>query len=168
MCRIEYHYRYVVYYGVLVGAFADKNQFSWSPDEVQVLLTLWAEPSVQEQLLYSVHNNKAFTYLSKQLALVGFTKTPLQCRVKVKKLKQDYMTIKSTKGTRHKRWRWFSFMDAVLGPGGDTEADPKEMDSVATPKHAGSPGAFTRKQIQHTQGIFALAGFTNPNNHSHA
>uniref|UniRef100_UPI003AAD366F uncharacterized protein n=1 Tax=Centroberyx gerrardi TaxID=166262 RepID=UPI003AAD366F len=121
----------------------DRNHCVWLPDEVQVLLTLWAEPNVQEQLLSTVRNNRVFTYLSNQLASVGFNKTPHQCRIKVKKLKQGYKKIKCVKGSKHIQSRWFAIMDSVLDPGGENVEnetnDSKEADSPAALMHPGSP-----------------------------
>ncbi|KAM6984756.1 uncharacterized protein FYW47_013742 [Aplochiton taeniatus] len=107
--------------------YSDKTQSIWSPDEIQVFLTLWADQSVQEQLLYTVRNTKVFTYLSFELASLGFNKTASQCRLKVKKLKQEYKKLKEMKGSKQRQSRWFAIMDQVLGQGTETE------DSTTTP-----------------------------------
>lgn len=99
------------------GAFTDESRASWSPEEVHALLTLWADGSVQEQLLSTVRNKRVFTKLSSELAALGSTKTSKQCREKIKKLKQEYKKIKndtSKNSSNSHGTRWFAIMDAVL------------------------------------------------------
>ncbi|XP_041637249.1 uncharacterized protein LOC121505760 [Cheilinus undulatus] len=97
---------------------------TWLPDEVQVLLTLWAQPNIQKQLLNTANNAQVFTYLSSELALVGFNKTPHQCSVKVNQLKEEYRQIKDTESDGDNKGNWFVILDGVLGPGrGASEED---------------------------------------------
>ncbi|XP_041833672.1 uncharacterized protein LOC121634810 isoform X2 [Melanotaenia boesemani] len=106
----------------------------WLPDEVQVLVTLWAQPNIQKQLLTSAANNQVFTYLSNELALVGFNKTPQQCNLKVNKLKEEYKKIKEDEPHGDDESDWFAVMDTVLGSNGKAS---KEMDLsviLTTPK----------------------------------
>ncbi|KAM4615279.1 uncharacterized protein ACJ7VT_010449 isoform 2-T2 [Polymixia lowei] len=122
---------------------SDKNQRVWLPDEIQVFLTLWAEPNIQEQLRSTVKNNRVFAYISSQLASVGFNKTAHQCRMKVKKLKQEYKKIKCTRGSKQCKARWFAIMDSVLGPGEENDEnetnDSREVDSSSAQTHIGCP-----------------------------
>uniref|UniRef100_A0A4W5Q6A7 Uncharacterized protein n=1 Tax=Hucho hucho TaxID=62062 RepID=A0A4W5Q6A7_9TELE len=95
----------------------DESRASWSAEEVHALLTLWADGSVQEQLLSTVRNKRVFTKLSSELAALGSTKTSKQCREKIKKLKQEYKKIKndtSKNSSNIRGRRWFAIMDAVL------------------------------------------------------
>ncbi|XP_067347325.1 uncharacterized protein [Channa argus] len=89
----------------------------WSSTEVQALLTLWANPAVQEELLLNVRNNKVYTHLSAKLASLGFNKAPKKCREKIKKLKQEYKRIKNScrsESTSTRTSVWFAIMDDVL------------------------------------------------------
>lgn len=81
------------------------------------MLTLWANPAVQEELLLNVRNNKVYTHLSANLASLGFNKAPKKCREKIKKLKQEYKRIKNghRSGSNSRRTSvWFAIMDDVL------------------------------------------------------
>ncbi|XP_041850745.1 uncharacterized protein LOC121645983 isoform X2 [Melanotaenia boesemani] len=102
-----------------------KDETLWLPDEVQVLVTLWAQSNIQKQLLTSAANNQVFTYLSNELALVGFNKTPRQCSLKVNKLKEEYKKMKRDEPHGDDESDWFAVMDAVLGSNGEAS---KEMD----------------------------------------
>lgn len=121
------------------------------PDEVQVFLTLWAQPNIQEQLVSTVRNNKVFTYISNQLATVGFHKTANQCRIKVKKLKQCYKKLKCMKDKQNDS-KWFAIMDSVLDPGGENvQTETNELRKVDSPTmltHPGSP------ENDHTNGMY--------------
>ncbi|XP_031169261.1 uncharacterized protein LOC116060041 isoform X4 [Sander lucioperca] len=108
----------------------------WLPDEVQVLMTLWAQPNIQKQLLNTATNNKVFVYLSSELTFVGFNKTPHQCRLKVNNLKEEYRRIKELEPYRDVRNDWFAILDGVLGPGGETST---EVDSSAALTQPNSP-----------------------------
>uniref|UniRef100_A0A4W6BJ33 C2H2-type domain-containing protein n=1 Tax=Lates calcarifer TaxID=8187 RepID=A0A4W6BJ33_LATCA len=96
-----------------------KDETQWLPDEVQVLMTLWAQPNIQKQLLTTAANSQVFTYLSNELALVGFNKTPLQCSVKVNNLKGEYRRVKELKLQSEVKSDWFAILDSVLGLDGE-------------------------------------------------
>ncbi|XP_032360897.1 uncharacterized protein LOC116672973 isoform X2 [Etheostoma spectabile] len=108
----------------------------WLPDEVQVLMTLWAQPNIQKQLLNTETNNQVFVYLSSELTFVGFNKTPDQCRLKVNNLKEEYRRIKELEPYRDVQNDWFAILDGVLGPGGETST---EADSSAALTQPNSP-----------------------------
>ncbi len=82
------------------------------------MLTLWANPAVQEELLLNVRNNKVYSCLSAKLASLGFNKAPRKCREKIKKLKQEYKRVKNGQhrgGSYSTRTSaWFAIMDDVL------------------------------------------------------
>lgn len=78
------------------------------------MLTLWANPEVQRELLLNVRNNKVYTCLSSKLALLGFNKAPKKCREKIKKLKQEYKRIKNGQYRGGSSSVWFAIMDEVL------------------------------------------------------
>uniref|UniRef100_A0A1A7WQS0 C2H2-type domain-containing protein n=1 Tax=Iconisemion striatum TaxID=60296 RepID=A0A1A7WQS0_9TELE len=99
------------------------QEAEWLPDEVQVLVTLWAQPNIQEQLLTSGGNSDVFTYLSNELALVSFNKTPQQCRVKVNKLIEEHKKILQAEPNGTDQSDWFVIMDGVLGPDGETSKE---------------------------------------------
>ena len=87
----------------------------WSADEIKVLLNLWAEPGVQEQLRSTQRNERVFAQLSSELATHGFDKTTSQCRFKIKQLKQKYKHVREQKDSKKQRSRWFAMLDKVLG-----------------------------------------------------
>lgn len=116
---------------------ADKMRTVWTADEVQVLLTLWADGRVQEQLTSTVRNERVFTRLSADLASLGFHKTASQCRFKVKKLKQEYKKVREQRDSKHRHSLWFAVMEAVLGqrgPEAEEGAETTETAAATTPE----------------------------------
>ncbi|XP_059181790.1 uncharacterized protein LOC131960563 [Centropristis striata] len=103
------------------------DETQWLPDEVQVLMTLWAQPNVQKQLLTTAATDQVFMNLSSELTLVGFNKTPHQCSLKVNNLIEEYRRIKAVEPHRDVTNEWFSILDSVLSPVGETSA---EVDSA--------------------------------------
>lgn len=114
------------------------------PDEVQVLITLWAQPNIQKQLLTTATNDQVFTYLSNELALVGFNKTPHQCSLKVNNLKEEYKQIKEMEPHVDVTSDWFAILDSVLCP---DEESSTEVDSTAVLTQPKSP------QHEHVNGM---------------
>ncbi|XP_051803444.1 uncharacterized protein LOC110967438 isoform X5 [Acanthochromis polyacanthus] len=112
------------------------DESQWLPDEIQVLMTLWSQPNIQKRLLTSTDKNEVFTYLSSELALVGFTKTPHQCSLKVNNLKEEYKRIKQLGLFGDVKSDWFTILDGVLCPDGEKW---KEMDSSMVLTEAKSP-----------------------------
>ncbi|XP_035283538.1 uncharacterized protein LOC118232586 [Anguilla anguilla] len=91
----------------------------WTPEEIQAMLSIWADSTIQKELESSVRNEKVFLRISSELAAVGFLRSAKQCREKVKKLKQEYRKLKdhnSQGGLDRTRGKcWFNLMDTVLG-----------------------------------------------------
>lgn len=79
-----------------------------------MLLSQWAEESVQEQLTLTPRNERVFAQLSSDLATQGFDKTTSQCMSKLRLLKQKYRQLKEQKDSEKQKSRWFAIMDKVL------------------------------------------------------
>ncbi|KAM6961570.1 uncharacterized protein LKV04_020588 [Tautogolabrus adspersus] len=92
-----------------------EDETLWLPDEVQVLMTLWAQPNIQKQLLNTATKTQVFKYLSSELAMVGFNKTAHQCSMKVNNLKEQYRKCKETEPNGDIKSDWFAILDGVLG-----------------------------------------------------
>ncbi|XP_042367377.1 uncharacterized protein LOC121961452 [Plectropomus leopardus] len=129
------------------------NETRWLPDELQVLVTLWAQPNIQTQLLTATTNSQVFICLSSELALVGFNKTPHQCSVKVDELKEEYRKIKKVEPYGDGRNDWFAILDSVLG--GETSTEVDSSAALTKPKSPedqqvtdASPAVWTSDEIR--------------------
>lgn len=110
------------------------EETQWLADEVQVLITLWAQPNIQKQLLTTAANNQVFTYLSNELTLVGFNKTPHQCSLKVNNLKEEYKKIKEMDPHVDVQSDWFAILDGVLCPDGEASTEVYSSAVLTQPK----------------------------------
>ncbi|KAJ8383008.1 hypothetical protein SKAU_G00037860 [Synaphobranchus kaupii] len=108
-----------------MAAFADCNREKthWSSYEAQVLLTLWADSSIQQELESTVRNERVYSRITSELAAVGIHRSIKQCREKIKKLKQQYKKFKDQ--NKKIDAEWYVTMDSVLGhrPGANFECD---------------------------------------------
>ncbi|KAL3042265.1 hypothetical protein OYC64_020249 [Pagothenia borchgrevinki] len=90
----------------------------WSDEEVSALLEIYAEHVTQGMLLKAVPNSKMFDRCSKKLLEMGIVHSAMACRLKIKKLRQDYKKIKdynNKSGNDRKTSKWYERLDALLG-----------------------------------------------------
>ena len=91
---------------------------NWSDREVFLLIELWGEEGIQEQLEGSKRNKHIYERLAAELAKTDSDKTAEQCRAKMKKLKLEYRKVRdkhNKTGEDRCTWRFFNALDAVLG-----------------------------------------------------
>ena len=67
---------------------------NWSDREVFLLIELWGEEGIQEQLEGSKRNKHVYEWLAVELAKTGSDKTADQCRAKMKKMKLEYRKVR--------------------------------------------------------------------------
>ncbi|XP_046902803.1 uncharacterized protein LOC124485312 isoform X2 [Hypomesus transpacificus] len=91
----------------------------WSIGEVRTFLCLIADERIQRELEGATRNQKVYQEVSELLIVHGYQRTFQQCRVKLKKLKSDYRSIRyhnvRRSSSRRKSWKWFEKMDAIYG-----------------------------------------------------
>ncbi|XP_061600715.1 uncharacterized protein LOC133463277 isoform X1 [Cololabis saira] len=94
---------------------------TWSSEEVQALMHIWSEEYVSRLLLATHKNSEVFRLFSEKMAERGFHRSLHQCRIKVKKLRQQYVKIResltssgSSDGEREK-FVWYDELDGILG-----------------------------------------------------
>ena len=85
---------------------------------MSALLEIYAEDATQGMLLKAVPNSKMFDRCSKKLLEMGILHSAMACRLKIKKLRQDYKKIKDwnkKSGNDRKTSKWYDRLDALLG-----------------------------------------------------
>lgn len=119
---------------------ATSGMANWSDSEVIMLIQLWREEGVQEQLKGAKRKKHVYEKIVKEMQKKGCDKTAEQCRM-MKKLKLEYRKVKdkhSKTGQGRNSWKFLQQMDAVLGhrPATrpavslDTSANQNEEDEV--------------------------------------
>ncbi|XP_056098526.1 zinc finger and SCAN domain-containing protein 29-like [Rhinichthys klamathensis goyatoka] len=95
-----------------------KKYDRWTDDEVQALISVFAEEEIQRELETAIRNEKVYLKISSRLYELGIVHTGKQCREKLKKLKQDYKKVKdhnNRSGSDRRTNKWFDRLDALLG-----------------------------------------------------
>ena len=62
---------------------------TWNDNKVQALLAIWADASIQRQLLGAIRNTTVFNKIADELARKGYQRDAKQCREKLKQLKRN-------------------------------------------------------------------------------
>ncbi|KAL3047225.1 hypothetical protein OYC64_021444 [Pagothenia borchgrevinki] len=99
-------------------ATRNKSWERWGDEEVSALLSICAEDETQRLLLKPGHNSKVYERYSVKLRDLGIFHDASACRVKMKKMKQDYKKTKdhnNKRGNYQKSTKWYDRMDALLG-----------------------------------------------------
>ncbi|XP_060752311.1 zinc finger protein with KRAB and SCAN domains 2-like isoform X2 [Tachysurus vachellii] len=102
----------------------------WQNKETKTLIGIWSEDGVQRELEGTVRNQKVFQKISQRMWELGYNRSPDRCRVKIKKLKQDYRRLKEynkRNGMNPKTNQWYEALDAVLGHRSVTETSTSSL-----------------------------------------
>ncbi|XP_050824667.1 uncharacterized protein LOC127058566 [Gopherus flavomarginatus] len=95
-----------------------KRAPAWNTQELLDLIAVWGEESVLSELRSSRRNEKTFEKISNAMRQRGHSRDSLQCRVKVKELRQAYQKTKAAKGrsgSGPKTCRFYEELNTVLG-----------------------------------------------------
>ncbi|XP_034068951.1 zinc finger protein with KRAB and SCAN domains 2-like isoform X1 [Gymnodraco acuticeps] len=95
-----------------------KKSTPWSTEEVTTFLNLIGDDKIQRELDGTTQNVKVFQDVSAQMSERGLSRTFLQCREKLKKMKSEYRQVKdnnNTSGAGRKQWKWFDLLDQIYG-----------------------------------------------------
>ena len=109
---------------------------AWSVEETRALLNLWCDDRVQRQLEGAVRNKAIFEEIQRNLGSLGYHRTWLQCRVKVKNLIATYRKIKdnnSRSGQGRSDFIFFDLLDRILGT--RPASRPTNLLSSSPPTH---------------------------------
>ena len=92
---------------------------TWASDEVSLLISIWADEKIQQQLDSCSRKRQIFEKIAKRLEAEGaFMRSYQQINEKIKQLKKCYKKIKdnnSLSGRSRKTFKHFDEMDEVMG-----------------------------------------------------
>ncbi|XP_077667368.1 uncharacterized protein LOC144261550 [Eretmochelys imbricata] len=121
----------------------------WSSGEVLDLISVCGEDAVQSQLRSSRRNYDPFGQISRDMIESGHDRDALQCRVKVKELRNEYRKAcqaNRCSGAAPATCHFYKELDAILG--GDPTSTPKTNIDTSEPsstrqeeEESGSDGA---------------------------
>ncbi|XP_075446819.1 ATP-dependent (S)-NAD(P)H-hydrate dehydratase isoform X2 [Ascaphus truei] len=91
--------------------------FLWSDMETRALLDIWGEADVQSALDGNFRNSHVYRDVAGRLSVLGFERTPEQCRIRIKGLKRQYYQAREgfqKNGHARKICRYYDEMDRIL------------------------------------------------------
>ncbi|XP_033946337.1 uncharacterized protein [Pseudochaenichthys georgianus] len=99
-----------------------ERSVNWTVEETQVLLCAWSDERIQKSLAENLRNRHVFKHLSVRMSEMGFSRSPHQCRLRVKTLKANYVRAKLQRSSSQPcTFKYFAEMDAVLGRRSEAE-----------------------------------------------
>ena len=92
----------------------------WTDDETKLLITIWSDANIQEQLEnHSIRNKVVYEKVAKGMADSGFNRTQKQCQSKIKHLREKYRVYKDkiarSGAAATDPPKFFEEIDAILG-----------------------------------------------------
>ncbi|EMP30892.1 Zinc finger and SCAN domain-containing protein 29 [Chelonia mydas] len=106
----------------------------WHSGEVLDLISVWGEEAVQSQLRSSRRNYDTFGQISRDIMERGHDRDALQCRSKVKELRNAYHKVhdaNSRSGTAPATCCFYKELEAIFG--GDPTSTPSTTMDTSEP-----------------------------------
>ena len=91
---------------------------NWTDDQTRQLIHLWSQKKIQGQLEDSHRNKHVFRKLAEAMTELGYERTWIQCREKIRNLRKDYKKVTDhnrTSGKGRKTCKFFKELDEILG-----------------------------------------------------
>ncbi|KAF3705093.1 Zinc finger and SCAN domain-containing protein 29 Zinc finger protein 690 [Channa argus] len=101
----------------VVGIQEDRKKVPWSDKETIILLELWGDPQVQQNLRRYPHNGHVFTEISEKLSANGFSRSAEQCHSRIKRLKANYRQCQENMGscgTDRVDFKFYELLEQIL------------------------------------------------------
>ena len=94
-------------------AYAERGG-NWGVEETELLLKLWGEPRIQHEMLTTIRNLDIYNQIATEMhrSRPRCTRTGLQCRYRVKRLKRDFLRAKNEGNPAS--FAFYAEMDAIL------------------------------------------------------
>ncbi|XP_058867189.1 uncharacterized protein LOC117434066 isoform X1 [Acipenser ruthenus] len=132
----------------------------WDHDDITALISVWGQERFQAELSETFRNIQVFERIAAALRRMGVQRSAVQCRGKIKKLKQEHKRCKESLargGSEHRAFQHYQQLERVLnrrraprepagvqgrGPGAEEEEEEEEettRDSFFMSDPAGGP-----------------------------
>ncbi|EMP33413.1 hypothetical protein UY3_09396 [Chelonia mydas] len=132
----------------VVSVQLSRRSPAWSNAELLDLISIWGEGAVQSQLSSSNRNYDTYEQISRCMIERGHDWDTLQCRVKVKELRNAYhkaCVANRCSGTVHRSCRFYKELDVILG--GDPTSTAKTTVDTSLARMPVECGPSQEKEI---------------------
>ncbi|XP_064795650.1 uncharacterized protein zgc:113263 isoform X1 [Oncorhynchus masou masou] len=113
----------------VVGVPEDRKKIPWVDGETVILLELWGDNTVQQNLKRCPHNGHIYSEISEKLNIRGYHRTAEQCHTRIKRLKASYRQCQETissSGSEQVDFKFYNILDQIL------ERQPPSTSTVVT------------------------------------
>ncbi|CAN9508453.1 unnamed protein product [Ophioblennius macclurei] len=100
-----------------VVSHEDRKKVPWSDKETIILLELWGDSQVQQNLRRYPHNGHLFTEISRKLSAHGYSRSAEQCHTRIKRLKASYRQCQesmSSSGSDRPDFKFYDLLEQIL------------------------------------------------------
>ncbi|KAM9402161.1 zinc finger and SCAN domain-containing protein 29-like isoform 1-T1 [Salvelinus alpinus] len=115
---------------------------SWSDPETLALIDIWEEDEVQRVLRDFVHNGPVYMDISEKMHDQGYSKTPEQCRWKVKSMRNIFRQCYDRKkcGRNRVEYKFYNQLERILGHEAASIDEYDERDDQTVDQDTGADG----------------------------
>ncbi|XP_051976518.1 uncharacterized protein LOC127638813 [Xyrauchen texanus] len=96
-----------------VNCTDDRKKVAWSDAETLILLQLWGDEQVQQNLQRCPHNGHIYSEISAKLNVHGYPRSAEQCQTRIKRLKISYRQCRERIGSPEAEHIDFKFYDLM-------------------------------------------------------
>ncbi|XP_005164569.2 uncharacterized protein isoform X1 [Danio rerio] len=125
----------------------DRKKVAWSDAETLILLQLWGNEQVQQNLQRCPHNGHIYSDISEKLNTHGYLRTAEQCHTRIKRLKISYRQCRdsiSSPEAERVEFKFYDLMEDIFQRNASSKASGEnEDDSCITSESQGSSAEQT-------------------------
>lgn len=94
----------------------ERKRLTWSDKETVLLLEIWGDPQVQQDLKRFPHNTPVYSEIAEKLASCGYRRNADQCYTRIKRLKALYRNCqeRSEKGSEKSEFKFYNILEKIL------------------------------------------------------
>ncbi|XP_051543858.1 uncharacterized protein LOC127434867 isoform X2 [Myxocyprinus asiaticus] len=100
-----------------VNCTDDRKKVAWSDAETLILLQLWGDEQVQQNLQRCPHNGHIYSEISAKLNAHGYPRSAEQCQTRIKRLKISYRQCRdriSSSEAEHVDFKFYDLMEDIF------------------------------------------------------
>ncbi|XP_042367628.1 uncharacterized protein zgc:113263 isoform X2 [Plectropomus leopardus] len=140
-----------------VGAQEESRKVPWSDKETIILLEIWGDPQVQQNMRRYPHNGHIFTEISEKLGANGYSRSAGQCHTRIKRLKASYRQCRenmSSSGTDRVDFKFYDLLEQIL------DKQPSTSSAVVT-DHIEISEDSNSESVMETDGEISMSAEKN-------
>lgn len=109
----------------------ERKKVTWSDKETVLLLEIWGDPQVQQDMKRFPHNTPVYSEIAEKLAACGYRRSADQCYTRIKRLKALYRNCqdKLDKGGDKSEFKFYNIMEKILDSQPSTSST-KAVDAI--------------------------------------